>query len=132
MTVFFSEPGTVNRSEIITAPEAYKINLTWKPPCFSNGDIIYYNISWCNKNKASDKGSNVSQTAQLMFTNVLPYRNYTFKIAAVNNRSQGQYSEECKVQSKIAGKKCIYTHEKKLGNTSCFMRVNFGLPFFYI
>ena len=84
--------------------QAYAITLFWLAPCISNGDIQNYSVTWRNKDNSSDSGISVSLETHIEFTNILPYRNYTFKIAASTKVGSGNYSDDYDLQSKIASK----------------------------
>ncbi|XP_060604248.1 phosphatidylinositol phosphatase PTPRQ-like, partial [Ruditapes philippinarum] len=96
-----SIPGVVRNLTIITTSS--NASLTWVTPCETNGIITMYSINTTNIDKNTTWANETEGSmTQFVVQNLLPYRNYSFSIAANTEKGVGNYSFREESQTDIA------------------------------
>lgn len=85
------------------------MTVKWDAPCFTNGKLERYNVTLLkNSDRAHGDNweSNLSTPADTtdLTIAVLPYRNYTLYVQAINDYGSSENSPEATFQSPIAGR----------------------------
>ncbi|XP_060598895.1 protein sidekick-2-like, partial [Ruditapes philippinarum] len=104
-----SKPGEIRNVKISTTSN--DANITWEAPCETNGIITKYTINTTNTDPTSTLKHNMPRTwknetdgniTQFIVKNLLPYRNYSFSIAAYTEKGVGNLSFGIKRRTDIA------------------------------
>ncbi|XP_069132644.1 cell adhesion molecule DSCAML1-like [Argopecten irradians] len=83
------KPSVINTTSLRpTLITANNVTLEWSAPCPPNGVISHYVILWTTSSHIHTSDDSVSYTV----AGLLPYRNYTYQVAAVTGAGIGNYT----------------------------------------
>ncbi|XP_053390364.1 protein sidekick homolog [Mercenaria mercenaria] len=124
-----STPGEIEHLTVQTSAESG--NLDWSPPCRPNGIITKYTINIRNVDTDVSWTNNTSSNeTHYTIRNLLPYSNYTVKIAANTKEGPGKFAKETNLRTKIA-KPWTPSDPKAITKSATSLNVTWKTPNLY-